>query len=198
MPGFFVLVRLRVPHSGAEKEGHFPGELRNDKPHVDREQAHRRKVEGAGPGGFGWRRLTVKNLAFLFVLFVNATAVATDPEPLLKSAPMAFYPAIARMARIEGKVTLRAKIDQDGNVGALEAFTGHPLLKEAALANVKGWKFGWPSPCFCTVTKEITFVYRMSGKEETGKSSTVTVKWFGTARVEIETDAPQINVTNSY
>jgi len=37
-------------------------------------------------------------------------------------------------------------------------------------------------------SKKVTFVYLMTDKSETATSPTATVRWFGTVRVEIETD----------
>jgi TonB family protein len=115
-----------------------------------------------------------------------------DPEPLpyLKTANMPFYPRIALTARVEGTVSLRATVTAQGEASDVEAISDHPLLQQAAIENVKSWKFGGPNPCACTVKKEITFVYKLSGRTETDHSPTSVVKWFGIRRVEIEADIP--------
>ena len=51
------------------------------------------------------------------------------------------YPPLARMARIQGKVTLHAIIDKEGRVAELQVISGHPLLVEAALAAVRNWRY---------------------------------------------------------
>jgi TonB family protein len=103
---------------------------------------------------------------------------------------MPFYPRIALTARIEGTVLLRATVTAQGATSDVEVISGHPLLKQSAIENVKSWKFAWPNPCACSVKKKITFVYKLSGRTETEHSPTSVVKWFGIQRVEIEADAP--------
>jgi TonB family protein len=56
-----------------------------------------------------------------------------------KVAPV--YPQLARQARIQGTVTLRAEIGKDGNVDNLQLISGHPMLVPAAIEAVKQWKY---------------------------------------------------------
>ena len=51
------------------------------------------------------------------------------------------YPAIAREARIEGTVTLRAILDAYGNVVDLRVIQSVPLLDGAAIDAVQRWKY---------------------------------------------------------
>ncbi len=51
------------------------------------------------------------------------------------------YPQMARAARIQGTVELKALIDKDGKIGTLEAVSGHPLLVPAAIEAVKQWQY---------------------------------------------------------
>jgi TonB family protein len=51
------------------------------------------------------------------------------------------YPPLARQARIQGVVTLKAYIRKDGNVMNLEVISGHPLLAPAAIEAAKQWKY---------------------------------------------------------
>ena len=131
------------------------------------------------------------------LILATSTASAADPEAFLKSAPMPFYPPLARQARVERTVTLRVTIDQDGNAKDVEALSGHPLLRNATVEYVKGWKLAWSHPCFCTVKRDVTFLYKISGKEATADSPLATVRWFGISRVEIET-APPLEITVGY
>jgi TonB family protein len=140
----------------------------------------------------------MSRVLIILFLFVSASSFAADPEPYLKSAPMPFYPGLARSARIEGKVSLNLTVDEQGNTSEVEATSGHIMLRQAAIDNVKNWKFGWPQPCMCRVHREVVFLYKLSGKQETSESPTTTVKWFGKTRVEIEADVPPINTQVSY
>ena len=51
-------------------------------------------------------------------------------EALAINKPNPVYPALARQARIQGKVQLHAIIDKDGRVSQLEVISGHPLAGE--------------------------------------------------------------------
>jgi TonB family protein len=126
-------------------------------------------------------------LAILSLLVLCSLSVAADPQPFLESAPMPFYPPLARTARVQGTVTLRVAIAQDGTA-TVETVSGHPLLRYATARYVKAWKFGWEQPCTCTAKKDITFVYKISDREAAPDSPTAIVRWFGTSRVEVETN----------
>ena len=51
------------------------------------------------------------------------------------------YPALARQARIEGRVLLQAEIGKDGGIENLHVISGHPLLVPATLEAVKQWRY---------------------------------------------------------
>ncbi|MGE5569934.1 MAG: energy transducer TonB [Rhodospirillales bacterium] len=51
------------------------------------------------------------------------------------------YPALARRARIEGAVRLRAVISRDGRVQEISLIEGHPLLVPAAVEAVRQWRY---------------------------------------------------------
>ncbi len=51
------------------------------------------------------------------------------------------YPPLARQAQIGGDVELELSIRQDGTVASATAISGHPMLKEAALASVQKSQF---------------------------------------------------------
>jgi TonB family protein len=55
----------------------------------------------------------------------------TDPE----------YPALAKSARLQGTVVLKATISPEGNVTNLSVVSGHPLLTVAAMDAVKQWQY---------------------------------------------------------
>jgi TonB family protein len=130
--------------------------------------------------------------ALIVFLLLSTTSFGADPEPYLKSASMPFYPSLARQARIEGTVTLRFVVNEQGDTSEVEAVTGHQLLRQAAIESVQGWKLAWPQTCACRVKREAVFVYKISGELESPDRPSVTVKWFGKTsviRVEIEGDA---------
>jgi periplasmic protein TonB len=51
------------------------------------------------------------------------------------------YPPLARQARIQGTVLLRAIIDREGKIENLQVLGGHPLLVEAAFKAVQQWRY---------------------------------------------------------
>lgn len=51
------------------------------------------------------------------------------------------YPALAKQARIQGKVVLAVVIDKAGQVSNIELVSGHPLLAPAAVAAVQQWTY---------------------------------------------------------
>lgn len=75
----------------------------------------------------------------------------TEPGPLRVSAGVEsglivkkvapIYPQMAKDARIQGEVILKAVIDGEGNVVSLELVSGHKELAPAAIEAVKKWKY---------------------------------------------------------
>ncbi|HZW92240.1 MAG TPA: TonB family protein [Candidatus Eremiobacteraceae bacterium] len=51
------------------------------------------------------------------------------------------YPPLARSARIQGNVLLKAIIDKEGNIQDLQLVSGHPMLVPAAIQAVKQWRY---------------------------------------------------------
>lgn len=57
------------------------------------------------------------------------------------SAPSPTYPPIARAANAQGVVRVRVTVNEEGNVVAAEAVSGHPLLQSAAVDAARAAKF---------------------------------------------------------
>ena len=51
------------------------------------------------------------------------------------------YPPLARAARIQGAVVLRAIISKGGTIENLQVLGGHPLLVQAAIDAVRQWRY---------------------------------------------------------
>jgi periplasmic protein TonB len=51
------------------------------------------------------------------------------------------YPALAKQARIQGTVVLRAVISREGTIQDLQVVSGHPLLVQAAINAVRQWRY---------------------------------------------------------
>ena len=67
-----------------------------------------------------------------------STGVATGLL-IRKVAPT--YPQLAKQARIQGQVVLRAEISKDGTIQNLQLISGHPMLAPAAIEAVKQWRY---------------------------------------------------------
>ena len=53
----------------------------------------------------------------------------------------ASYPAIAKAARIQGTVVLQATISKSGTIENLRVISGPPMLQQAAMDAVRGWRY---------------------------------------------------------
>jgi protein TonB len=51
------------------------------------------------------------------------------------------YPALARQARVQGIVVLRAMISRDGRIENVQVISGHPLLVKSAIDAVLQWRY---------------------------------------------------------
>jgi protein TonB len=80
----------------------------------------------------------------------------TPPAKLSGNPPI--YPPLGRQARVEGDVVIECTIDPSGRVVNATVTRSIPLLDEAALTAVQGWRYrptlvdGVPVPVLMTVT----------------------------------------------
>lgn len=51
------------------------------------------------------------------------------------------YPPLAKAALVSGSVVVEVTVDEEGNVISARAISGHPLLKDTAIAAARGWTF---------------------------------------------------------
>lgn len=72
------------------------------------------------------------------------------------------YPPLAKAAQISGSVVVEVTVDEEGGVISARAISGHPLLKDAAVAAARGWLFsptklqGVPVKVIGTITFNFT------------------------------------------
>ena len=87
----------------------------------------------------------------------NRTSASATPKPteipkrlvvsqgvslgMLQSQVEPVYPLIAKRARVQGQVTLRAIISPQGTIESLQVVEGHPMLVAAAMDAVKQWRY---------------------------------------------------------
>jgi TonB family protein len=99
------------------------------------------------------------------ILTTAAFCLAGDPPDrciLFMTVPN--YPPLAQAARIEGLVKIKISVDDKGDVVDATAFSGHPMLKQAAVENVKTWKFS-PAPGAKALEQSMTYLYSLEGQE---------------------------------
>jgi protein TonB len=75
------------------------------------------------------------------------------------------YPQLARQARVQGVVVLRAVISREGKIENLQLVTGHPLLVQSAMEAVRQWRY---RPYFLNnepveVETQVTVNFTLSG-----------------------------------
>lgn len=66
---------------------------------------------------------------------------AKEVGAVVAKSPTLTYPAVARMAHISGDVALIVRVRNDGSVESVIVRSGPPLLRQAAVDNVRGSLF---------------------------------------------------------
>jgi TonB family protein len=125
--------------------------------------------------------------------FVSVSLAQTSKGPILESAQMPKYPAIAVTAHISGDVDAEFTLDNSGNVISVQILSGSPFLARATEENIKTWKFKMPPENIGDSRKfQTTFTYHLSGRhvEWTG-SLRLTVTFDSFKQVEITSDQPK-------
>ena len=92
---------------------------------------------------------TVRVFLFLLGFAAFASAVAqtsleidgTEAQKHLLKHVDPVYPAIARVAQIQGEVVLQIEIAEDGHVANVKALSGPPMLIGAATSAAKQWQY---------------------------------------------------------
>lgn len=70
---------------------------------------------------------------------VNVSSATANDHILKRVQPE--YPALAKLARLQGTVVLRITISPEGNVIGSAVVSGHPMLVTAAINAVKQWQY---------------------------------------------------------
>jgi TonB family protein len=106
----------------------------------------------------------MRRIFALFIFIVVAVTVSAQAPELHypKHIEMPMYPAIARTAHVQGKITLLVSVDPSGKVLDAQvdpATSDVPLLSRSSIANVRTWTFV-PSPAPFSV--RIMYDYKLS------------------------------------
>ena len=144
----------RLIHSSAINEGLVRDPARIPPTIADLSQPHVRSAPDLGEfgvyGGTGTARRGV------FDSIGNSVDVAPPPPPPTPAHPLRVshwadgniiyrvqpsYPPIARQARVQGAVELRAIISKTGTIENLVVVSGHPMLVKSAIEAVRQWRY---------------------------------------------------------
>jgi TonB family protein len=121
--------------------------------------------------------------AFAFLAIVGASN-QTDRSALRpKHIEFSSYNVIARVAHVDGDVTLDVAVDAEGNVTNAVAVSGPRILSDGALQNVRRWTF--ENPNRSPLSQRITYEYRIEGKGGEQAVSTVIFDPPGHVRVVV-------------
>ena len=71
----------------------------------------------------------------------NASNNSDQTKRSVKSRVDPAYPALARSMHVKGKVKIELTVAPDGSVHGTKVLGGSPLLVQAAVDAVKGWKY---------------------------------------------------------
>ena len=90
-----------------------------------------------------------------------ATAEAMRTGVVLTKLSPPVYPPLARQASISGEVRVDLSIRQDGTVAAAEVFSGHPMLKQAALESARQSHFECRTCVVGLTNFSLTYTFEM-------------------------------------
>jgi TonB family protein len=133
----------------------------------------------------------VKRAIVLLAMLIAAVEGASQTLPKLISSELPQYPSHARAARIQGTVKLWFEINSRGKIVRADTTSGHPLLRQAAIRNVKTWRFQVPDAR--SGRYETEFDYRLL--EESSETPRVSVSMSGLTRVEVASELQAITDT---
>jgi TonB family protein len=130
----------------------------------------------------------------LLCLLVSGVARAQNSsEPQLTSAQLPTYPVIARMAGIQGDVKVNFVLNDSGEPVSATPVSGPSLLWQAAVDNVRSWRFKLPKNVSGSEwSYSTTFHFKISADEDVYNKNpsklTVIVNSF--RDIEVITDRP--------
>ena len=91
--------------------------------------------------GFDWFHLWTLRLHAKPPAHTRPLQVSHWAEGNLVFRVQPIYPALARQARIQGSVELRAIISKTGTIENLTVISGHPMLVRSAIEAVRQWRY---------------------------------------------------------
>jgi len=127
--------------------------------------------------------------AFAFLVISGTSNQSVRSTLRAKHIEFSSYNEYARVAHIDGDVTLDVAVDAAGNVTNAGAVSGPRILSDGALQNVRRWTFENPSRS--PLSQRITYEYRIEGKG--AEQAVSTVIFDPPARVKVMVNPIPIN-----
>jgi TonB family protein len=131
----------------------------------------------------------------IFLSFFFFSTVASNGADLVcvRHVVVPDYPPLARMARLQGSVSVEVEIGADGKVLSVKSTGSHNLLASASASNAWQWTFrpAPPGGKSGSTYLTITYVYKLEGKE-VNYLPTPSVTLDLPHKVEITTHPPQM------
>lgn len=120
------------------------------------------------------RLLWTSTLSFVLSVIASAQTAPVQQASRLPELPRTFgqlsYPPIARLARIEGAVSLTLAIAPNGSVSEAVAVAGPELLRQSSVTNARGWTFEAGE----ARTTLATYLYELDGFCDSSPTPTIT------------------------
>ena len=104
-------------------------------------------------------------LGVLGILFTLILGVCHAQTAVPASLPELKYPPIARATRTEGDVVVSFRRTREAGTIDVAPISGHPLLREAAVKNVKSWRFE-PGSQSAEQAEEAIFHFRLIAPDD--------------------------------
>jgi TonB family protein len=101
----------------------------------------------------------------LMALFVLAVSTSVAQETIPNPLPPLKYPAIARVARVQGDVVVSFRQTPEGGTADVEPISGPPMLQGAAIASVKAWHFAKTAKS-AEQTRKVTFHFQLDPPDD--------------------------------
>ena len=115
----------------------------------------------------------------LLCLFLVSTVASHGADQIcVRHLPVPGYPRLARMARLQGSVSVELEIGADGKVLSAKGSGAHRLLARASEENIRQWSFGAVPGGAASVPARrhrVIYVYKLEGKEECYDSPPIVV-----------------------
>jgi TonB family protein len=109
------------------------------------------------------RHFAVEGMPLLLCLLSFPVVCWSTDLIIVKDIVVPNYPPLARMARLQGSVSVDIEISADGKVVSAKATGGDPILQRAAEKNIRLWTFDFTTGVKKFPLKHtVVYIYRMA------------------------------------